>query len=68
MDTLCNVINQCVNIWSLLGLIIVCITIIVGKLILAGREKRLIDFSAKYTNIHMVIAENDTQIEIDLKW
>lgn len=67
MDTLCNVVGQCVNIWSLLGLIVVSIAIVAGKIILARREKRLLDFSSKYTNIHMVIAENDTRIELDLK-
>lgn len=67
MDTLCNVVGQCVNIWTLLGLIVVSTTIVVGKLILARREKRLLDFSSKYTNIYIVIAENDTHIELDLK-
>lgn len=67
MDTLCNVVGQCVNIWSLLGLIVVSAAIIMSKIILAKREKRLLEFSSKYTNIHMVIAENDTHIELDLK-
>lgn len=67
MDTLCNVVGQCVNIWTLLGLIVVSTTIILGKLILTRREKRLLDFSSKYANIHIVIAENDTHIELDLK-
>jgi protein-S-isoprenylcysteine O-methyltransferase Ste14 len=67
MGNLFNVVGQCVNIWSLLAVIIVCTTVVICKVIFSKREERLLDFANKYTNIHMVIIEDNTQIEIDLK-
>ena len=67
MESLFNVVGQCVNIWSLLGVIIICLTVIVCKVIFSKREKRLLNFANKYTNIHMVIVEDNTRVELDLK-
>ena len=67
MENLFNVVGQCVNIWSLLTVLIVCITVIVCKVIFSKREKRLLDFACKYINIHMVVVEDNTRVELDLK-
>ena len=67
MENLFNVVSQCVNIWSLLAVVIVCATVIICKVIFSKREKRLLDFADKYTNIHMVVVEDNTRVELDLK-
>ena len=67
MENLFNVVGQCMNIWSLLAVVIVCATVIICKVIFSKREKRLLDFSDKYTNIHMVVVEDNTRVELDLK-
>ena len=67
MENLFNVVGQCVNIWSLLAVVIVCATVIICKVIFCKREKRLLDFADKYTNIHMVVVEDNTRVELDLK-
>ena len=67
MENLFNVVGQCVNIWSLLAVVIVCTTVIICKVIFSKREERLLDFADKYTNIHMVVVEDNTRIELDLK-
>ena len=67
MENLFNVVGQCVNIWSLLAVVIVCATVIICKVIFSKREERLLDFADKYTNIHMVVVEDNTHIELDLK-
>lgn len=67
MENLFNVVGQCVNIWSLLAVIIVCTTVVICKAIFSKREKRLLDFASKYTNIHMVFVEDNTRVELDLK-
>ena len=67
MENLFNVVGQCVNIWSLLAAVIVCATVIICKVIFSKREERLLDFADKYTNIHMVVVEDNTRVELDLK-
>lgn len=67
MDNLFRVVGQCVNIWSLLGAIVVCATVIICKVISVKRQQRLLGFAEKYSNIHMVITEDNTHIELDLK-
>ena len=67
MENLFNVVSQYVNIWSLLAVVIVCATVIICKVIFSKREERLLDFADKYTNIHMVVVEDNTRIELDLK-
>lgn len=67
MGNLCKVVGQCVNIWSLLGLIVVCTTVVICKIISVKRQQRLLDCADKYTNIHMVITEDNTRVELDLK-
>lgn len=67
MENLFNVVGQCVNIWSLLAVVIVYTTVIICKVIFSKREERLLDFADKYTNIHMVVVEDNTRIELDLK-
>lgn len=67
MENLFNVVGQCVNIWSLLAVVIVCATVIICKVIFSKHEKRLLDFADKYTNIHMVVVEDNTRVELDLK-
>lgn len=67
MDNLFRVVGQCVNIWTLLAMVVVCSTIIICKVIFNKRQERLQKFASKYSSVHMVVVEDDTRIELDLK-
>ena len=67
MDNLFRVVSQCVNIWTLLAVVTVCGTIIVCKVIFSKRQERLQEFASKYSSVHMVVVEDDTRLELDLK-
>jgi len=67
MENLFNVVGQCVNCWSLLAVVVVCSTIIICKVIFSKREERLLNLAKKCRSIHMIIVEDDTHIELDLK-
>lgn len=67
MGNLFKVVGQCVDIWTLLAIVAVCATIIICKVIFSKRQERLQEFSSKYSSVHMVVVEDDTRIELDLK-
>jgi hypothetical protein len=45
----------------------VCSTIIICKVVFSKRQERLHEFASKYSSVHMVVVEDDTRIELDLK-
>ena len=67
MGNLFKVVGQCVDIWTLLAIVAVCATIIICKVFFSKRQECLQKFASKYSSVHMVVVEDDTRLELDLK-
>ena len=64
-----DVASKCVNVWSLLAIVVISITIIICKWLSTKRDKQFLDFVSSETNqsIHMSITEGDAHYEFDTK-